>query len=121
MQRCRSGVHADAPPLTNPVLHLHSQFTTAAVHPFSLRPWLPHRRCTLLLSHRSPPSLQGKMYKKGVKTADTILRKFPEHGETMAMKGLVLSHLDRKTEAYDLVKRGLKANLRSHVCWHVYG
>ena len=27
----------------------------------------------------------------------------------------------KKEEAYDLVRRGLKADLRSHVCWHVYG
>lgn len=36
-------------------------------------------------------------------------------------QGLLLNCLDRKEEAYDLVKRGVKADLRSHVCWHVYG
>ena len=61
------------------------------------------------------------MYKKGIKTADIILRKCPDNGETLAMKGLLLNCLDRKDEAYDHVKRGVKANLRSHVCWHVYG
>eukprot|EP00887_Chlorella_sp_A99_P007802 scaffold20.g7802.t1 len=82
---------------------------------------------------------ETKQYKKGIKTADTILKKFPEHGETLAMKargraagagggsgaraseGLLLNCLDRKEEAYELVKRGVKADLRSHVCWHVYG
>lgn len=39
----------------------------------------------------------------------------------MAMKGLILNCLNRKEEAYDLVKRGLKNDLTSHVCWHVYG
>ncbi len=61
------------------------------------------------------------MYKKGIKTADAILKKHPDNGETLAMKGLLLNCLERKTEAYDFVKRGVKANLRSHVCWHVYG
>lgn len=61
------------------------------------------------------------MYKKGIKSADAILKKFPENGETLAMKGLLMNCMDRKEEAYDLVKRGVKANLRSHVCWHVYG
>ena len=61
------------------------------------------------------------MYKKGLKSADAILRKSPDNGETLAMKGLLLNCLDRKEEAYDYVKRGVKANLRSHVCWHVYG
>lgn len=37
------------------------------------------------------------------------------------MKGLILNCQERKPEAYDLVKRGVKANLRSHICWHVYG
>merc|ERR1719431_378732 len=37
------------------------------------------------------------------------------------MKGLTLNYLGRKDEAYDYVKRGLKNDLRSHVCWHVYG
>ncbi|CAM9611231.1 unnamed protein product [Chrysoparadoxa australica] len=64
---------------------------------------------------------ETKQYKKVVKAADTILKKFPEHGETLAMKGLTLNSLDKKEEGLDLVKRGLKADLRSHVCWHVYG
>ena len=40
------------------------------------------------------------------------------------MKGLIIGNQDKansKTEAYDLVRKGLKANLKSHVCWHVYG
>ncbi|KAH9296041.1 hypothetical protein KI387_039629, partial [Taxus chinensis] len=40
---------------------------------------------------------------------------------TMAMKGLILNCMDRKTEAYELVRQGLKNDLKSHVCWHVYG
>ncbi|KAJ8600941.1 hypothetical protein CTAYLR_005072 [Chrysophaeum taylorii] len=64
---------------------------------------------------------ETKQYKKGLKAADAVLRKFPNHGETLAMRGLVLNCLERKAEAYDHVKRGLKADMRSHVCWHVYG
>ena len=30
--------------------------------------------------------LQLKQFKKGIKNADTILKKFPDHGETLAMK-----------------------------------
>ena len=37
------------------------------------------------------------------------------------MKGLTLNCLGRKEEAYDYVRRGLRNDLRSHVCWHVYG
>lgn len=64
---------------------------------------------------------ETKSYKKGIKAADTILKKFPDHGETLAMRGLTINCIGRKEEAYELVRRGLKNDLRSHVCWHVYG
>lgn len=65
--------------------------------------------------------MQSKLYKKGLKTADSILKKCPTNGETLAMKGLLCNCLNRKEEAYTLVKEGVKNNLRSQVCWHVYG
>lgn len=66
---------------------------------------------------------EDKQYKKGLKDADKILRtpKFCEHGETLAMKGLILSCMDKKEEGYEFARRGLRNNLRSHVCWHVFG
>jgi len=64
---------------------------------------------------------ETKQYKKGIKVADQVLKKCPEHGETLAMKGLILNCIDRKTEAYDLVRKGVKHDIKSHVCWHVYG
>eukprot|EP00913_Durusdinium_trenchii_P011646 g10937.t1 len=64
---------------------------------------------------------ETKQYKKGVKAADSILKKHPDHGETLCMKGLTLSYLDRKEEAYELVRKGVKCDLKSHVCWHVFG
>ena len=41
--------------------------------------------------------------------------------ETLAMKGLTLNCLGRKEEAYEYVRRGLRNDLQSHVCWHVFG
>ncbi|XP_071951191.1 N-alpha-acetyltransferase 16, NatA auxiliary subunit-like [Antedon mediterranea] len=66
---------------------------------------------------------EHKQYKIGLKYSKQILGnpKFAEHGETLAMKGLTLNCLGRKEEAYDLVRRGLRNDLKSHVCWHVYG
>lgn len=66
---------------------------------------------------------EHKQYKNGLKFAKQILSnpKYMEHGETLAMKGLTLNCLGRKEEAYEYVKRGLRNDLRSHVCWHVYG
>ncbi|XP_064636632.1 N-alpha-acetyltransferase 15, NatA auxiliary subunit-like [Lineus longissimus] len=66
---------------------------------------------------------EHKQYKNGLKFAKQILTnpKFTEHGETLAMKGLTLNCLGRKEEAYEFVRKGLRNDLRSHVCWHVYG
>ncbi|WIA19181.1 hypothetical protein OEZ85_003826 [Tetradesmus obliquus] len=64
---------------------------------------------------------ESKQYKKAIKAADQILKKFPEHGETLAMKGLTFNYMEKKEEAYELVRKGLRADLKSHVCWHVYG
>ena len=57
-------------------------------------------------------SYEGKLYKKAVKQADTILKKFPHHGETLAMKGLVLNNMAKKEEAHALVKQGLMNDMR---------
>ena len=62
-----------------------------------------------------------KQYKKAIKSADSILKAFPDHGETTSMKGLSLNALGKKEEAYELVRKGLKQNLQSHICWHVLG
>jgi len=64
---------------------------------------------------------EQKQYKRALKAADQVLKRFPQHGETLAMRGLTLNALDKKEEAYDHVKRGLRNDLKSHVCWHVYG
>lgn len=66
---------------------------------------------------------ETKQTKKGLKIADQILKKSPGHGETLAMKGLITANLgaDRREEAYDLVRQGVKSDIRSHVCWHCYG
>ncbi|KAG1671753.1 N-alpha-acetyltransferase 15, NatA auxiliary subunit [Nymphon striatum] len=66
---------------------------------------------------------EQKQYKNGLKFAKQILSnpKFAEHGETLAMKGLTLNCLGKKEEAYEYVRRGLRNDLRSHLCWHFFG
>jgi len=64
---------------------------------------------------------ETKAYKKGLKAADKVLETFPLHGETLAMKGLTMNCLNKKDEATALVKKGLAMNIKSHVCWHVFG
>ena len=57
---------------------------------------------------------ESKQYKKAIKAADVILKKFPNHGETLAMKGLTVyySSADRKEEAHQFVKLGLRNDMR---------
>ncbi|KAI4527448.1 N-terminal acetyltransferase A, auxiliary subunit [Schizophyllum commune Loenen D] len=64
---------------------------------------------------------ERKSIKKGIKTADAILKKFPEHGETLCMKGLFLTHAGRRDEGIELVRKGVRLDLTSHICWHVFG
>lgn len=69
---------------------------------------------------------ESKSYKKGLKNADVILKRFPNHGETLCMKGLIVNAMassrvveadgrgegDKKKEAVDLIKRGLMMDMR---------
>ena len=81
---------------------------------------------------------ETRQLKKGLKTADLILKKFPDHGgllsnltkfisfliitsETLCMKGLVVTHMGKREEGLDLVKKGVRLDLTSHICWHVFG
>jgi len=64
---------------------------------------------------------EQKQFKLGLKFCKQILSNFPNHGETQSMKGMTMNCLGRKEEAYELVRLGLRNNLRSHICWHVFG
>jgi N-alpha-acetyltransferase 15/16, NatA auxiliary subunit len=57
----------------------------------------------------------------GLKNAEQILRKVPNHGDTQAMKALILNSQGHQDEAFALAKVALKSDMKSHVCWHVYG
>lgn len=53
-----------------------------------------------------------QQYKKAIKSCEGILKKVPAHGETLSMKGICVYNLGRKEEAYELVRQGLKCNLK---------
>ena len=61
------------------------------------------------------------IYLTGLKTADQVLKKNPNHADTQAMKALILHSQGHTQEAFDLAKLALKNNMKSHVTWHVYG
>ncbi|KAL4078146.1 NMDA receptor-regulated protein 1-domain-containing protein [Scleroderma yunnanense] len=61
-----------------------------------------------------------KQLTRGKKVADQILKKYPDHGETMCMKGLILVHLGQRDEGIKLIREGMRKDLTSHICWHVW-
>ncbi|KAF8550148.1 N-terminal acetyltransferase A, auxiliary subunit [Imleria badia] len=63
---------------------------------------------------------EQKQLSKGRKFADQILKKYPHHGETMCMKGLVMVHLGEREAGIALIKDGMRKDLQSHICWHVW-
>ncbi|KAI1735409.1 tetratricopeptide [Xylaria scruposa] len=64
---------------------------------------------------------EDKQYKRGLKAAEQILKKNPKHGDTMAMKALIINSTGKTDEAFALAKEALTADMKSHICWHVYG
>lgn len=64
---------------------------------------------------------EEKQYKRGIKAAEQILKKNPKHGDTMAMKALILNAQGKTDEAFALGKEALTVDMKSHICWHVYG
>lgn len=80
---------------------------------------LPSKEATLF--RHLVQNYESKAYKKGLKAAEQILRKHPNHGNTQAMKALILNTVGRKDEAFELCKLALKNAMKSHIAWHVYG
>lgn len=64
---------------------------------------------------------EEKQYKRGIKSADIILKKNPKHGDTMAMKALIMNAQGKSEEAFALGKEALTVDMKSYICWHVYG
>ncbi|KAL8824749.1 MAG: hypothetical protein Q9191_004846 [Dirinaria sp. TL-2023a] len=64
---------------------------------------------------------ENKQYKRGLRSAEQILRKHPDHGDTQAMKALIINSQGHTDEAFALAKAALKNDMKSHICWHVYG
>lgn len=66
-------------------------------------------------------NFEDKQYRRGLKAAEQILKKNPKHGDTMAMKALIMNAQGKTDEAFVLGKEAVSVDMKSHVCWHVYG
>ncbi|KAK1831929.1 N-alpha-acetyltransferase 15, NatA auxiliary subunit [Podospora conica] len=64
---------------------------------------------------------EDKQYKRGLKAAEQILKKNPRHADTMSMKALIMNAQGKTDEAFSLAKEALTIDMKSHICWHVYG
>ena len=66
---------------------------------------------------------EEKQWKVGLRLAKQILatRGCAEHGETLALRGLLLLGIGRREDAMAEVRRGLQAGLTSARCWHAFG
>ena len=80
---------------------------------------LPKKEAELF--HQVVTCYEKKEYKKGIRTADAILKKFPGHAETLSMKGLICHLTNDKVVAYELANKGVTLDPKSYVCWHVKG
>ncbi|OAF70804.1 N-alpha-acetyltransferase 16, NatA auxiliary subunit [Intoshia linei] len=62
-----------------------------------------------------------KQYRNGIKISKQILDVFPNHGETISIKGLCLYGIGKKEQGEKCVKEGLRYSINSDLCWRVYG
>ncbi|KAK2194681.1 bifunctional Tetratricopeptide repeat/Tetratricopeptide-like helical domain superfamily/N-terminal acetyltransferase A [Babesia duncani] len=64
----------------------------------------------------------SKQYKKSMKLTESLLLKYPKHGELLSLKALLLLNMDpNREEIIEIAKQGLKNNIKSYLCWHVLG
>lgn len=91
----------------------------------------PRSHIYCMLRYLLQTQYELKQYKKGLKVADTILKKFPNHGETLAIKALTLhsslpdlptaSSVPKREEAEAMARLAVKKDITSHITWHVLG
>ncbi|KAK4538091.1 hypothetical protein CDCA_CDCA16G4116 [Cyanidium caldarium] len=60
-----------------------------------------------------------RQLKKALKISDQILRRVPDHGETLALRALVLAGMGQREEAHALVHRALRQDVRSSYAWRM--
>ncbi|KAF8755421.1 N-terminal acetyltransferase A, auxiliary subunit [Rhizoctonia solani] len=58
---------------------------------------------------------ETRQYKKAIKTADTILKKAPTHGDDMHERAGVTNMPGKRDEGVELVRKGLALGLESHI------
>ena len=62
----------------------------------------------------------NKEYKNAKRACDKILEKTPDHADTIALKGLILTNMNEKVEGEKLIKDALKKDIKNPTVWHFY-
>ena len=64
---------------------------------------------------------ESKFFPKALKTIDKVLAETPRHGDSLALKALILSYMNKTEEGLSLAKEAIRCNMRSGMCWHTLG
>ena len=98
--------------LAHTVTRLPMRCHITTTMPIHSAPTLPH---TSHCAQHAPQHWHSQVF------ALQILKKVPNHGDTLGFKALLVgSYPERKQGAFELCKAGLKADIKSYLCWHVY-
>jgi len=62
----------------------------------------------------------NKEYKNAKKACDKILDKQPNHQDAMALKGLVMGHLNEKVDGAKVINDAIKLNMKNANSWHFF-
>jgi len=62
-----------------------------------------------------------KKYKKGLKACDAFLKTHHDNVDALCFKALLVYHLDKREEGFEIAKNTIKNNLSSSVPWHTLG
>jgi peptide alpha-N-acetyltransferase len=62
--------------------------------------------------------IEKREFKKAISLADNIIKFKADHGETIALKGYCLKHLDQSEEGYKLANEGLRKAITSYLPWY---
>ncbi|KAJ6249512.1 n(alpha)-acetyltransferase 15/16 [Anaeramoeba flamelloides] len=61
-----------------------------------------------------------KEYHKSLEEIEEVLKKKPQHPESLSLKGLVLLEIDRKEEALEFCRKGLSLGITHFFTWQAY-
>jgi peptide alpha-N-acetyltransferase len=65
--------------------------------------------------------LDNREYAKGLEMCETLLKRHPNHVDTIAIKALFLAYTEKNSEALELAKYAIKIEIKNESAWHYLG